>query len=569
MDILDALKKRNPTEPLALTAQGCLSVQNFLSAVKRWNYFFKQNHIHSAVLFCSNRVRFSAALLGAWCAHVKTILPTDLTAKTKGKLEKEGAFFLLDETPEPTQCEKAAKETLTLTMDDALVELFTSGSTGEPTRVTKTLRQVLADVDTLDADFPTHPLKGTVVFSTVSHQHIYGFLWAVLWPIASHKIITEKRLLFPENIKNALEQASSAVLISSPAHLKRLPLELDWTESRTHLTHLVSSGGPLSKETLKLCQQAFHRTPFEILGSTELDGIAWRQRRFLPNDTVDPTSCLWKAMPGTEIGINPDGIIQVKSERLDPLHWTVGNDKIVMHTGGLFTLLGRTDRIVKIEEKRLSLTALEKSLLASGLFTEAKAFLFTEKRDLAVVAVPSEKGQALLSQSKLTLIRAAEHYLREEFEAVLLPHRWRFEPIMPTNSQGKYTIEALQSLFDRRHIEPSLAKVEHHSMELHFKVDERLPFFEGHFPQWPILPGVAQVHLVIEEAHRYLKTPQEVDCISNLKFMSIIRPKTQLMLTCLFDSESMKMKFSLTSADRSTRYSCGTIHFATDKKDND
>ena len=64
-------------------------------------------------------------------------------------------------------------------------------------------------------------------------------------------------------------------------------------------------------------------------------------------------------MPGTEIGINPDGIIQVKSERLDPLHWTVGNDKIVMHSDGLFTLLGRTDRIVKIEEKRLSLTALE------------------------------------------------------------------------------------------------------------------------------------------------------------------------------------------------------------------
>lgn len=569
MDILDALKKRNPTEPLALTAQGCLSVQNFLSAVKRWNYFFKQNHIHSAVLFCSNRVRFSAALLGAWCAHVKTILPTDLTAKTKGKLEKEGAFFLLDETPEPPQCEKAAKETLSLVMDEALVELFTSGSTGEPTRVTKTLRQVLADVDTLDADFPTRPLKGTVVFSTVSHQHIYGFLWAVLWPIASHKIITEKRLLFPENIKNALEQAASAVLISSPAHLKRLPLDLDWTKSRTHLTHLVSSGGPLSEEALKLCQQAFHRTPFEILGSTELDGIAWRQRCFLPNDTVDPASCLWKAMPGTEIGINPDGIIQVKSERLDSQHWTVGNDRIVMHPGGLFTLLGRTDRIVKIEEKRLSLTALETSLLATSLFTEAKAFLLTEKRDLAVVAVPSEKGQALLSQSKLALIRAAEHHLREEFEAVLLPHRWRFEPIMPTNSQGKYTIEALQSLFDRRHIEPSLAKVEHHSMELHFKVDKRLPFFEGHFPQWPILPGVAQVHLVIEEAHRYLKTPQEVNCISNLKFMSIIRPKTKIMITCLFDPESMKMKFSLTSADRSTRYSCGTIHFATDKKDND
>ena len=567
MDVLNALKEKNPAEAIALTAHGYLSVQNFLSAVARWNLFFRQNHISSIVLFCSDRIRFSTALLGAWCAHVKTVLPTDLTAKTKGKLEKEGAFFLLDETEEPSSCGCVCLDSLSLPMNESLVELFTSGSTSEPTRVTKKLQQILAGVDTLDANFPTHPEPGSIVFSTVSHQHIYGFLWAVLWPLASHKLITDRRLLFPENIQRALQSTPKAILLSSPAHLSRLPLDLDWEGCRHHLTHLLSSGGPLSEEALRLCQKAFRQTPIEILGSTELDGIAWRQRIFLTDDTVDLSSCLWRPMPKTEIGINDDGIIQIKSERLDPNLWTLGNDKIVINPDGSFTLLGRMDRIVKIEEKRLSLTALEHSLLQSGLFCEAKAFLMTSTRDLSVVAVPSEKGQKLLADSKLKLIRATEHHLRQEFEAVLLPHRWRFEPIMPTNSQGKYTIELLEALFDRRHVEVSSAKIDRNTLELNFKADERLPYFQGHFPQWPILPGVAQVHLVINEAHRYLKTPLEVNSVNNLKFMSVIRPKTPLLLTCIFIPQSLKMKFELCSPDRTTHYSSGTICYDSHRKE--
>lgn len=563
MDILQALKNRKQNETVAISKNGPVDLETFLSKIVQWKEFFNKSQINSVVLFCSDRIVFTTALLGAWCSHVRTILPTDMTAYTKSELQKEGAYFISDETPIPVLnvAQKNYQE-LELPLSEELVELFTSGSTGKPTRVKKTLKQVLADIDTLDSLFPVQANSNSVVFSTVSHQHIYGFLWTVLWPLASGKVLTETRLLFPENVLQALLSVPHATLVMSPAHLKRLPLDLSWEIAQKHLDLLLSSGGPLPETALFLCQKTFKQTPIEILGSTELDGIAWRQRRITLDGKIDNESCSWKAMPGTTVSSTEQGILQVKSERLNPHSWTVGNDKISLNADGSFSLLGRTDRIVKIEEKRLSLTAMEKSLVDSGLFMEAKTLLLPNDSQLAVVAVPSAKGREILKEGKLELIKVAQRHLRIQFEAVLLPHRWRFEPLMPTNSQGKCTIDSLVGLFDKRHVEPSNWQIGHNKFRITFKANKHLPFFEGHFPQWPILPGVAQLNLAIIEANRYLKTSVDVIGVSNLKFMSIIRPETTLVMACVFDPEKFNLKFVISSEDETRRYSSGTIHYA-------
>lgn len=560
MDILDALKHRDPSAPIGLEGNQIITASAFLAEVARWSRFFRQLGSPKTVLYCQNRIRFCEALLGAWCARTLTVLPSDLTEATRMRLEKEGAYFVLDDNPSLNQIEADNIEALTLSFDEVLAELFTSGSTGEPTRVPKNLSQVLADIETLDSDFPIRPAKEDIVFSTVSHQHIYGFLWAALWPLATGRLITAHRLVFPENILQALKTHEKVILVTSPAHLKRLPTDLDWASANTHLDCLVSSGGPLNDEGLKLSQLAFGKTPFEILGSTELDGIAWRQRQINDDDSIEPLSTHWRPMPGTELSKNPDGILQVRSQRLDPLHWTLGNDLIETRPDGSFTLLGRTDRIVKIEEKRLSLTALEKACVNSGYLLEAKAFLLPQTQELAVVAVPNDSSRSLLK-----FVKAIEKTLRKEFEPVLLPHRWRFEPVMPTNSQSKYTIESLAALFDPRHPEPADWDLSRNHLTLFFKAKGKMPYFDGHFPDWPIMPGVAQVQIAVEEAARYLKTPIEVGSVTNLKFMAIIRPETALKLTVDFDPQALKLHFSFNSPDGLTRYSTGTVHFL--KKD--
>lgn len=560
MDILDALKHRDPSAPIGLEGNQIITASAFLAEVGRWSRFFRQLGSPKTVLYCQNRIRFCEALLGAWCARTLTVLPSDLTEATRTRLEAEGAYFVLDDSPCLAENRGDDVNTLTLSFNEILAELFTSGSTGEPTRVPKTLSQVLADIETLDSDFPIRPAEDAIVFSTVSHQHIYGFLWAALWPLATGRLITAHRLVFPENILQALKTHEKVILVTSPAHLKRLPTDLDWASANTHLDCLVSSGGPLNDEGLKLSSLAFGKTPFEILGSTELDGIAWRQRKINQDGTIDSVSTAWRAMPGTELSKNQEGILQVRSQRLDPLNWTLGNDLIETRPDGAFTLLGRTDRIVKIEEKRLSLTALEKACVKSGYLLEAKAFLLPKTQELAVVAVPSGSSRSLL-KDKWQFIKAIERTLRKEFEPVLLPHRWRFEPVMPTNSQSKYTIESLAALFDSRHPEPADWDLSRNHLSLFFKAKGKMPYFDGYFPDWPIMPGVAQVQIAVEESARYLKTPLEVSSVTNLKFMAIIRPETELKLTVDFDPQTLRLHFSFNSPDGRTRYSTGTVHF--------
>ena len=58
-----------------------------------------------------------------------------------------------------------------------------------------------------------------------------------------------------------------AGLIASPAHLKRLPDMLDWTQVRGNLRTLFSSGGPLPLEALQACRALLGQAPVEVYGN--------------------------------------------------------------------------------------------------------------------------------------------------------------------------------------------------------------------------------------------------------------------------------------------------------------
>ena len=64
--------------------------------------------------------------------------------------------------------------------------LFTSGSTGRPKKVEKSLFNIASELQTLERVWGTDTASSTFL-STVSHQHIYGLLFQVLWPLCSRK----------------------------------------------------------------------------------------------------------------------------------------------------------------------------------------------------------------------------------------------------------------------------------------------------------------------------------------------------------------------------------------------
>ncbi len=64
-----------------------------------------------------------------------------------------------------------------------------------------------------------------------------------------------------------------------------------------------------------------------------------------------------------------------------------------------------------------------------------------------------------------------------------------------------------------------------------FRVPADLPFFEGHFPGHPILPGVVALGWMLAAAERFLARPLEAVELLNVKFQVVILPDAELELT--------------------------------------
>ncbi len=63
------------------------------------------------------------------------------------------------------------------------------------------------------------------------------------------------------------------------------------------------------------------------------------------------------------------------------------------------------------------------------------------------------------------------------------------------------------------------------TFDVRWTVPERLSYFDGHFPGFPVLPGVATVDLTLEALRRALKrTSIRLIKLQNAKFLQPVRP---------------------------------------------
>jgi hypothetical protein len=361
---------------------------------------------------------------------------------------------------------------------------------------------------------------------------------------------------YPEELAPAMA-AAPCVLVASPAHLKRLPEHLDWSGAARMVRGVFSSGGPLLAETAFAAGALLGQVPVEVYGSSETGGIAWRQRSrcgddsWLPFPTVD-----WRV--GDE-----DSTLEVRSPHLPDDNWLTLADRVerASHSNPpRFLLLGRADRIVKIEEKRISLTAMEASLLASGLAAEARVILCDdvagERQRLAALVVPNTQGRELLDQQgKAALNARLRAALAVTVEAVALPRRWRYIEQMPVNAQGKVTLAALQALLDvdvavARPSLPQMRELERESQRvlLEISAPASLIYFDGHFDVAPILPGVVQVDWAMHYGRQYFPLPATFKGINALKFQQVIGPGTPVQLELVYHDAKGSLHFSYASA---------------------
>lgn len=509
--------------------------QRALSLAGHW----QASGVKRVALHLQDAADLAVALLAAWHADVHALLPSDAQPQTRQRLGAEVDLWLehLDEpiTAAPLPAHRLDLERCRLT-------LCTSGSSGEPKLIDKSLGQLTNEVQALETLWGER-LGDALIIGSVAAQHIYGLLFRVLWPLCAGRVFLPRALPFPEDLQLASLPHPAFAWVTSPALLKRMGDNLDWS-ALGRVRQVFSSGGALPAEAATSVQQRLGQWPTEIYGSSETGGIAWRQG-----------GESWQPFADVQLALNDEGALRLSSPYLPAGHWEQMADAAQIDADGRFTLGARLDRIVKLEEKRISLPLLEQALAAHEWVSEARLGVLQQGRAFlgALVALSPEGLHALRNQGRRQVTEGLRQHLAGHCEAIALPRRWRLLPHLPYSSQGKLGQAQVNELLaaDRpTRVQPFSAREEAGEWHLELDVPLDLAHFSGHFPGTPVLPGVVQVDWAQQLAHALISDlPPLFGGMEVLKFQQLVRPGDRLQLTLLFDRERNKLYFTFRNGE--------------------
>ena len=512
---------------------------------------------------------FAVALLALWQRGAVAVLPPNAQPGTVERLGLDAAGVVSDREdllaapPGPRALHPLAPgpglpcRRVALAPDASAVELFTSGSTGEGKAVPKALRHLEREVALLEARFGG--LVGPArILATASHQHLYGLLFRVLWPLCAGRCFRAESYLHPEEILPRMAEDGACALVSTPAHLRRMRALDGLATVADRCRAVFSSGGPLDEETADALAQALGGAPFEIFGSTETGGVAWRRQ------APGAERLAWTPFEGVRVERDPaDGRARVRSAVVSaggPAGFVMG-DRVTLLGDGRFRLEGRADRVVKVGEKRLSLPEMESQLREHPFVSEAGLLLLEkagfEGRIGAAIVLSDAGRRALQAQGRRPIGLALSEHLEAWWDRVLLPRAWRYVNELPVDARGKTTLAALRELFaapeeESRSAEPELLAERRSSfgIERRLRVPHDLVFLSGHFPGFPVVPGVVQLRWVMAAAADVVGAEPAVACLDALKFRELLHPGQDFDLEVELAPDARSFRFCLRDGPR-------------------
>jgi len=515
------------------------------------------------VLLTEDAYAFAVGLLALWHSGRHAISPPNrqpsalriLQTRAAGVLTDRPEWFPEGSSIDPLPRERPSQNSTdpgirpmdpptrfeTLDPESLAVEFYTSGTTGAEKPVLKKIRHLEDEVEELGKNWDAL-LKDAIVFASASHQHLYGMLFGVLWPLSSGHVFQSRHFLHAGELIPRLRDADQSVLASVPTHLKNLAAHAQSPSIRDHCRTIFSSGGPLSHETARGIAELVGVAPIEVLGSTETGGIAWRCQ--------DPHSTKQLWIPFTPVHIQRDsalGTLHVRSPfvSVGSAEGFLTGDRIQLHDDERFELLGRADRVVKIGERRLDLERMESQLRGhEGVADLALTTLQRETEEsqsertgpserVAAVVIPSSQGWTLIRASgKRVFCADLRSRLADAWDPILHPRYWRLVVDLPENPQGKITQSRLRELFQEPDWGPLSSDRPEllgesrsaNAIERSCLVPPDLSCFPGHFPGSPMVPGVLQLDWALGLAEVWLGHAPRVLEIESLKLLLPLEP---------------------------------------------
>jgi acyl-CoA synthetase (AMP-forming)/AMP-acid ligase II len=529
------------------------------------------------VLLTEDAYAFAVGLFALWHAESYAILPptrqpevlAQLQTRVVGVISDRPAWFESGSSIHPLDRDEdlADREPIRLSelgREAFAVELFTSGTTGDEKSTTKRIAHLEDEVAQLEA-WRGAQLDGAWFFSTASHQHLYGLLFGVLWPLCSGRPFDAHHYLHADELLPKMLEAPTSVLASVPTSIKHIARHTSFPMLRERCRAVFSSGGPLPTTTAHAVADVLGSAPVEVLGSTETGGIAWREQ----SPAVDDVP--WTPFACVQIRRDEEtGILRVDSPLVSIASGDSGfatGDLIELCPDGRFRLGGRSNQVAKVGEKRVDLAYMGSQLRSHEWIDDAA--LTTIERDteqrVAAVLVASRRGlEVLRLQGRRAFIREVRASLSDRWDPVVHPRHWRFVDRLPDNEQGKLTRDALTALFrdavlptrttDRPRIHEEVRSSG--SIERTCEVPEDLQCFNGHFPGFPVVPGILQLDWAMELVAVLLGSSPAIQEIESFKLIRPLGPGMQFRLQVAIDDtdemdeaepDCLAMKFSLSS----------------------
>jgi acyl-coenzyme A synthetase/AMP-(fatty) acid ligase len=400
------------------------------------------------LIHCEQASHFAAALLAVLHAGRRAVVAPGLQPGAVAELRAAFDGVVGDTSAADVDVRSVPSASFAFSVLDgraARIDLFTSGSSSEPKRVDKSLAALETEARTLESCWGAL-LGEAPMLATVPHHHIYGMLFRLVWPLSAGRAFDDVVCADPDLLGARLAHAArsspaGAAIVSSPAHLTRLPELIDLASLRGSARAIFSSGGPLPATTALDFVRRFGAAPVEVYGSTETGGIAWRAQ------SEGPEGADWTLFPGMSIDLGGDGALRLRSPYLESADWMTLGDAAELLPGGRFRLKGRLDRVAKIEGKRVSLPELEAALRRHPLVLDAAVVALAGSRERLGAVVVLREPARLRAEGTRRLVAALRALLLERFDRVLVPRHWRFPARLPTDERGKLTARALASLF--------------------------------------------------------------------------------------------------------------------------
>lgn len=527
--------------PLALGPDGPLSWMDFRRQVANWRQRLAAISDRHIAIHHPGASDFLACLWAIWQLDKTAVVSTTgrhspaIGSASSDRSGADNGFATGVDSSVPASQHRAG----------AALLLFTSGSSGAPQVVGKTLAQLDAELAMLETLWG-ESVADSLFANMVSHHHMYGLPFGLLWPLARGTPFFTRTIHYADPLE-PLAREHRLTLITSPVQLRNLPDNLDWPRLQHRTVRIFSAGAALPAATAARCLALFARPVTEIYGSTETGAVAWREQ---------PGDRRWHCLPGVAATRETDTRqLRISSPALEDHRWQTMADRAEVHCPQSFDLGARVDRIVKVGGKRISLTAVETALVSHPWVAEARLVLLAERKERlgAVVALTAEGNTVLIDQGRLAVNKCLLRHIDRCVERIGLPRYWRYVATMPTNSQAKTTAADLAGLFIEERQSRFATVVELRELapdhrQLTLYIPHNLYYFAGHFPGNPVLPGVVQTHWAVHHARELFAGVGHFVGLEAVKFQHIIQPGAVVTLDLQWHRERGKLQFSYRSS---------------------